>query len=202
MRRRIGLGRNNLGSAYYFPGSYSEALKHYDDAMNVVDENPLAKWSDYWRQITNVNRATLFQRLGRYEKALQIYRQVEQSSKTLTANDRAHLSANLGTLYRRLGDPYKALDTYRIAQQLYSGQHDADGEIAVLKNLGIVYALDMEDLARAQTIFKTGLVLAQKTHNRREEMQAHLYLGETFFRAHSLPATRAEFDRSLSHRRH
>ncbi|MBZ5681082.1 MAG: tetratricopeptide repeat protein [Acidobacteriia bacterium] len=187
---------NNLGSSYYFPGSYSEALQRYDEAMNLVNRSAQEKWSDYWRQITNFNRATLFQRLGRYERTLQIYRQVEASSKTLTAGDRAHLYANLGTLYRRLGDPYKALDAYRLAQQLYSEQHDADGEIAVFKNIGIVYALDMEDLNRAQTIFRNALTLAQKTRNRREEMQAHLYLGETLFRSHSLLAAHNEFNRS------
>jgi CHAT domain-containing protein len=187
---------NNLGSSYYYPGSYSEALHRYDEAMSLVDRNSSAKWSDYWRQITSFNQATLFQRLGRYEKALQIYRLVEQSSKSLTLSDRAHLYANLGALYRRLGDPYKALDIYREAQRLYSEQHDAGGELTVIKNIGIVYALDMENLKRAQQIFKSAISLAQKAQNRREEMQSHLYLGETLFRAQNSSAARAEFQRS------
>ena len=187
---------NNLGSAYFFPGDYSQALRRYEEAMATVDRNPNAKWNDYWKQITNINQATLYQRLGRFERALLIYRQVETSSRTLTASDRAHMQANLGTLYRRLGDPYKALDNFRGAQQLYSRQHDADGEIAVLKNIGIVYALDLEDLPRAAGIFKQALALAEKTRNRREQMQAHLYLGETELRAHLLARARAEFGRA------
>jgi len=186
---------NNLGSAYYFPGSYSEALKNYDVAMNLVDQNTQATWSDYWRQITSFNQATLFQRLGRYEKALQIYRQVEKSSKSLTPSDRAHLYANLGALYRRLGDPYKALDIYQAAQRLYSEQHDVGGELAVLKNTGIVYALDMEDLPRAKEIFGSSIELAERTRNRREEMKSHLYLGETLFRMHSSSDARMQFER-------
>ena len=55
---------NNLGSSYYFPGSYSEAMHRYDAALTLVEQNSRAKWSDYWRQITNFNQATLLQRLG------------------------------------------------------------------------------------------------------------------------------------------
>jgi tetratricopeptide (TPR) repeat protein len=189
---------NNLGSAYFYPGRYSEASRRYDDAMTLVNQNPAAKWSPYWRQITSFNQATLYQRLGRYERAMQIYREVEQSSKDLTASDRAHLFANLGALYRRLGDPYKALDIYRAAQKLYSEQHDAAGELTVTKNIGIVYALDMEDLTQAKRFFGSAILLAQKAHNRREEMQAHLYLGETLFRSKDFANAKEEFDSSKS----
>ena len=112
--------------------------------------------------ITSFNQATLYQRLGRYERAMQIYREVEQSSKDFTASDRAHLFANLGALYRRLGDPVQALDIYRAAQKLYSEQHDAAGELTVTKNIGIVYALDMEDLTQAKLFFSSAILLAQR----------------------------------------
>lgn len=189
---------NNLGSAYYFPGNYSDALRRYDEAMHVVEQNGSAKWGGYWRQITSFNQATLYQRLGRYEKAMEIYRQVNAASKDLTASDRAHLQANLGALYRRLGDPYKALDSYRAAQQFYSRQHDAGGEITVLKNIGIVYALDLDDLRRAESIFTAAMSLSKKTSNRREEMQAHLYLGESYFRARDFKRSLDEFQSSLA----
>lgn len=189
---------NNLGSAFYFRGSYEESMRSYDRALVLVNANASAQWSDYWLQLTKFNQATLFQRLGRYTLALRIYREVEASSKTLTPGDRAHLYANLGTLYRRLGDPYKALETFQAAQQLYSKQHDSDGEIAVLKNIGIVYALDLEELARAGKLFRLALALAEKTHNRREEMQAHLYLGETLLRSLDLTGARKEFEKSRS----
>lgn len=189
---------NNLGSSYYFPGSYSEAMHRYDAAMALVQQNETANWSDYWRQITSFNQATLFQKLGRYEDALQIYRQVEGSSKSLTPGDRAHLYANLGALYRRLGDPYKALDTYRSAQRLYAEQHDAAGELTVLKNVGIVYALDMEDLRQAEKMFLSAIRLAHGTNNKREEMQAQLYLGETLFRGGVFPQAKIAFEHAYA----
>jgi CHAT domain-containing protein/Tfp pilus assembly protein PilF len=187
---------NNLGSARYFRGSYSEAMRDYESALSMVNNNASAKWSSYWLQITRFNQATLLQRLGRYDGALRVYREVEASSKALTDSDRAHLEANLGTLYRRLGDPYKAMDAYVAAQKLYAKQHDADGELAVLKNVGIVFALDLGDLSHAASIFHSALMLAENTHNRREEMQAHLYLGETLFRSHALPLAQQEFKRA------
>jgi CHAT domain-containing protein len=187
---------NNLGSAHYFLGSYAEAMGAYEKAMSIVQNNTSTKWSDYWLEITRFNQATLLQRLGRYAAALHVYREVQASSKALSVGDRAHLQANLGTLYRRLGDPYKAMDAYLSAQKLYSRQHDADGEIAVLKNIGIAYALDLNDLSRAASIFRSAVALAEKTRNRREEMQAHLYLGETFFRSQALTPARQEFERA------
>ena len=185
---------NNLGSALYFEGKYLEALQSYNNAEHALSEISTEKWREYWRQVTDFNQATLFQRLGRYDKALEIYRGVEASSKTLTVGDRAHLNANLGTLYRRLGDPWKALEEYGKAQSLFARERDADGEIGVLKNIGIVYALDLHDLHKAQSIFNRALSLARVTKNRREEMQGHLYLAETYLQQSSAQLAKAEFE--------
>jgi len=188
---------NNLGTADYFPGKYLEALRAYESALAIVDQNPGQPWSNYWRQITEINEATVYQRLGRYQRALEIYQRVEKSSKSLTAGDRAHLLTNLGALYRRLGDPRKALDSYRAALDLYSKQHDADGEISVLKNIGIVYALDQGDLTLAQQFFQRALTRAVETRNQREEMQGHLYLGETFLRKRAVRTGHEQFQLAL-----
>jgi CHAT domain-containing protein/tetratricopeptide (TPR) repeat protein len=188
---------NNLGSAFYFRGMYSEALTNYDIAMNEVRGSAAQPWSVYWNQITNFNEATLYQRLGRYGRALDIYKQVESSSRTLDVSDRAHMFANLGTLYRRLGDPWKALASYRQATELYKMQKDADGELSVLKDLGIVYALDLGDLPKAEQIFRRALWLAQNAHNQRQQMQVHLYLGETLLRKNAPKAAQPELGLAL-----
>lgn len=184
---------NNLGTADFYPGKYLQALREYETALKIIEENPHSSWSDYWRQITRINAATVYQRLGRYQRALEIYQGVEQSSKGLTPSDRAHLLTNLGALYRRLGDPWKALDQYQAALGLYARQQDADGEISTLKNMGIVYALDQGDLSGAQQFFERALQRAVQTHNWREEMQAHLYLGETFLRKGAVAPSGKQF---------
>lgn len=185
---------NSLGSAFYFQGKYLEAMRSYQDAMHILDQSSAETWSGYWRQITSFNEATLYQRLGRYETALKIYQQLETSSGKFTPDDRAHLLVNLGALYRRLGDPWEALSTYRSAQNIYARVHDADGRISVLKNIGIVHALDLDDLVRARQIFEQARELANRTKNRREEMQAHLYLGETMLRQNLLQSAQRELE--------
>jgi tetratricopeptide (TPR) repeat protein len=192
---------NNLGNAYYFPGNYLKALRAYDDALEIAESHSTEPWSDSWRQITKINQATLYQRLGRYQSALQIYKQVGTSSKSLSASDQAHLFMNLGVLYRRLGDPWKALDSYQSALALYSKQHDVGEEIQVLENIGIVYALGQNDLGKAQQMFERSLARAAETHNERQQMQGHLYLGETRLRKGDLRTGRDEFELALAQAR-
>lgn len=189
---------NNRGSAYFFQGKYLEAQRDYESATHALAQNKRQSWTPYWEQITDFNQATLYQRLGRYEKALQIYRDVRDAfDKDLSPSDRAHLLTNLGALYRRLGDPVKALESYQSALDLYSRQRDADGEIGTLKNIGIVNAMDVGKLDKAREVFGQALTLAQKSHNRREEMQAHLYLGETLLRKGELQNSSTEFQTAL-----
>jgi len=192
---------NNLGNAFYFPGQYLEALRAYQEAWQIVERHTSDPWDNEWRQITRINQATLYQRLGRYQSALEIYRQLGPLSQRLNGSDRAQLLTNLGALYRRLGDPWKALDSYRAALDLYSKQHDSAGEISVLKNIGIVYALDQGDLVKAQQFFARSLAQARDTHNQREQMQAHLYLGESLFRKRDLPSGREQFRIALAQAR-
>jgi CHAT domain-containing protein/tetratricopeptide (TPR) repeat protein len=187
---------NNIGSAYYFEGKYFEAMQSYDSAQQALGGIKDTKWQVYWRQITEFNQATLFQRLGQYERALEIYKRIETSTSTMTSSDRAHVEGNLGTIYRRLGDPWKALQAYQNAQSWYAKERDSDGEIGVLKNIGIVYALDLNDLRNAQRVFEQVLQLASSRKNRREEMQGHLYLGETFLQSRLVTRARSEFDRA------
>lgn len=189
---------NNLGGLFYLRGEYHETLVRYEQALQILDRSGDAKWVPYWRQITNFNEATLYQRLGRYQKALEIYREVQTHPTGFSSGDRAHVLANVGTLYRRLGDPLKALQMYRAAQALYLTAHDADGEISVLKNIGIVYALDERDYSKGASTFRTVQSLAGKTTNRREAMQTHLYLGETLFRAKALKPAEQEFETALA----
>jgi len=190
--------QNNLGGVYFFTGQYLEGQQAYQAAQKILRSRSGESWVDYWKQITSINEATLYQRLGRNQRALEIYQQVQASSKAISAGDRAHLLTNLGVLYRRLGDPYKAIDSYQRAVDLYSHQHDFDGEISTLKNLGIVYALDLGDLVRARKYFERALALATRAGDLREVVQAHLYLGETNLREKKLTAARQEFGAALA----
>jgi tetratricopeptide (TPR) repeat protein len=189
---------NNLGSVYYYQSKYSESFGAYDAAMQHLEKSKGEPWAAYWRQITLLNLGALYQKLGNYQRALAVNKDLERSPQGLTNGDLGHLYANLGVIYRRLGDPEKALDEYRKARQSYALEHDVDGEIGVLKNTGIVLALDMGRLQDALANFNSVRALAEKSKDRREAMQSLLYRAETLYRMERLPEAKQQFEAALA----
>jgi hypothetical protein len=89
-----------------------------------------------------------------------------------------------------MGDPYKALDAYGRARPMFAG--DIDGELGVLKNRGIVLALDLGRLDEARATFADAYARATSAGNAREALQAQLYGAETQLRlGHSSEASRS-----------
>src|SRR5216684_81713 len=189
---------NNLGTVFNFQGRYLDALKAYEAAMDRVNRAAGEPWAARSRQGTTNNLATLFQRLGREDKALELYRQSQQAPQALKASEEAQLYANLGVMYRRLGDPVKALEAYRQAEAVFARRGHKDGQLGVLINIGNAQALDLGDVAGALESFTNALALAEQTQNRRKAMQAHLYRGESFFRLNQMDSARKEFDTALA----
>ena len=97
-----------------------------------------------------------------------------------------------------MGDPEQALKSYRLADRFYAKEKDVDGELGVLKNSGIVLALDLGRLPEALKTFDQARALAEKTNNQREAMQALLYRGETLYRMDKLPEAEKEFTAALA----
>jgi CHAT domain-containing protein len=190
---------NNLGIVYYYQAKYSEALRTYEAAMRDVEKSAGEPWTATWRQYTLLNMATLYQRLGNDQRAIQTYNDIlDHPTENLTPRDVGHIHANLGVLYRRLGDAEQALKSYRLAETFYAREKDADGELGVLKNTGIVEALDLGRLPDALKTFDRVRALAERTGNQREAMQAVLYRGETLYRMDRLPEAEKEFAAALA----
>lgn len=173
---------NNLGNVYYYQAKYSEALRTYESSAALVEKNSGEQWAAAWRKLTRLNLATLYQRLGNDQRAISIYYEELNSPRDLAPREIAHVLANLGILYRRLGDGPEALKNYHDAEHWYAIQKDVDGELGVLKNIGIVLALDLGRLPDALATFDRAHALAKKTGNQREIMQALLYRAETLYR--------------------
>lgn len=189
---------NNLGNVYYYQAKYSEALRTYEAALPYVEKSSGQEWEGTWRRITRLNLATLYQRLGNDQRAIAIYHEVLDSPRGLSDREIAHVLANLGILYRRLGDAEEAIKSYHYAETRYSRQKDVDGQLGVLKNIGIVLALDLGRLKDALKTFDRAFALAEKTKNQRESMQARLYRGETLYRMDRLPEAQQEFEAALA----
>ncbi|HEX3093090.1 MAG TPA: CHAT domain-containing tetratricopeptide repeat protein [Candidatus Angelobacter sp.] len=190
---------NNLGSVYFYQAKYSEALRTYESALQYVEKAGAEPWVALWRQLTQLNLATLYQRLGNDQRAIKIYNDIlAHPNKDLTPRDVAHVDANMGAIYRRLGDPKQALDFYGYADEYYAKEKDIDGELGVLKNSGIVLALELSRFQDALKTFDRVRTLAEKTKSQREAMQAVLYRGETLYRMGKLEDAQKEFAAALA----
>ncbi|HEY1938355.1 MAG TPA: CHAT domain-containing protein [Candidatus Angelobacter sp.] len=189
---------NNLGVVYYYQAKYSEALRTYESALQSIDKVGTEAWTPLWRQFTLINLATLYQRLGNDQRAIKIYNDILAHPAKITPRDLGHLNTNLGALYRRLGDPQNALKYYGYADEYYAREKDVDGELGVLKNSGIVQALELGQLQDALKTFDRVHVLAERTKNQREAMQAVLYRGEALYRMGKLPQAEKEFNAALA----
>jgi CHAT domain-containing protein/Tfp pilus assembly protein PilF len=190
---------NNLGSVYFYQAKYSEALRTYESALQYVEKAGAEPWAAIWRQLTQLNLATLYQRLGNYQRAIKIYNDIlAHPDKGLTPRDIGHMDANMGAIYRRLGDPKQALVFYGYADEYYAKEKDIDGELGVLKNSGIVLALDLGRFQDALKKFDAARALAEKTKSPREAMQAVLYRGETLYRMGKMEDAQKELAAALT----
>ncbi|HEV7921830.1 MAG TPA: tetratricopeptide repeat protein, partial [Thermoanaerobaculia bacterium] len=172
----------NLASVDFFTGRYSEAAANYDAAGRTIEEHRSEDWTKRRRRILLANRATLDQRLGRYDEALAAYRLALDDAAAVRPEEHAQMLVNLGVVYRRLGDPYKALAAYDQALDLFARNELLDGELGVLKNRGIVLALDLGQLGEARATFADALARATAAGSHREALQARLYGAETALR--------------------
>jgi CHAT domain-containing protein len=189
---------SNIGNVYFFQGKYLDALQSYQLALRRVAETAADPWNPSRRQLVLANLAILYQQLGQYRKALEYYQLAQTAGAALPPNEYAQLLSNAGTIYRRLGDPVKALRTYQAAQDLFAREQLSAGQIHVLQNIGIAYALDLHDMPRALDAFAQALKLAAATSNRRETVLAHLFRGEALYRMDRIAEAGRDFDLALA----
>jgi CHAT domain-containing protein/tetratricopeptide (TPR) repeat protein len=174
---------NNIGNVYFALGSYGDAFDRYRTALERLGGTEKEPWFASRRQLTNANLAVLYQGIGEYRRALQFYKEMGSDGKALPPVEQAQMLANMGTLYRRLGDPVTALETYRSAQHLYRTHALLAGELAVLNNIGIDYAVELRDYPRAIESFTHALQIGEKSGAKRPAMTSLLYRGETLLRS-------------------
>ena len=188
----------NLANVHFYVGRYADAERLYGEALSLTATAPPdATWVPRRNLLLRVNEASLWQRLGRDQEALAVYREFGRSA-ILRPREQAQMLVNLGVLYRRLGDPVKALETYDEAISLFERDHDVDDELNTVKNRGIVLALDLNRLDEAERSFTSALDTATRLGNRREMLHDRLYRAETRLRLGNEPGAREDFDAGLA----
>ena len=189
---------NNIGNAHFYMGQYAASFAEYSEARKLLRGQESQPWYARNYQLTLTNIAVLYQQLGQHQLALDLYREIQAQPGQLAANVQAQVLTNLAILYRRLGDPVKALENYRTAQVLLEKDPNSAASLYVLHNIGVLQALDGNDLPGALATFTKALALASRTGSRREAVLEHLFLGETLFRLGRAPAATAEFRVALA----
>ena len=189
--------RNNLGSAAYYRGDYGDALGQYQTAYQALAGAARKPWFQSVEQMTLLNLATVFQRLGRHRAALDIYRKLVAEPGGLSPSEAAQFKTNLAVLYRRLGDPWKALAMNEEALKESAKEVQNDRRLSVYINLGILRAVDLNDVKGAEAEFARALALAKASGAARAAMQAHLYLAETHFREGEIARAKADWELAL-----
>lgn len=187
----------NLANVRFFVGRYADAARLYDEALAVTNLATGEPWSAHRRRLILINKATLYQQLGLDQEALDVYGALETAQDELSPRERGEMLVNLGVLYRHLGDPLKALRAYDEARTLFARERAVDAELGALTNRGVVLALDLGQLDEAERTFASALGGATTVGNRREMLQARLYLGETRRRGGRASAAREDFAAGL-----
>lgn len=189
---------NNLGAVHSFRGQYAEAYTAYRTALDRLEGQQGKPWFASSKQLSLGNMAVLYQTLGQDSRALELYRELRQLPIEWEPSVEAQLLTNLAVVYRRLGDPRKALDAYRQARRLFDRDPHAAGLSATLRNIGVVEARDLNEPAAALATFQEALALAERSGNRREAVQEHLFLGETLLRLARFADAESRFQKALA----
>jgi tetratricopeptide (TPR) repeat protein len=186
---------SNLGGVLQMHDRYFEAQQYYERALERTEQSASEPWAAARRTIVRHNLATLYQRVGRYERALDLYAGIA-SGENLTPPEQARLFANMGALYRRLGDPYKAVEIYSRAEALAVAEHDLPLRVGVLINRGIALALDLNRLAEAEATFDEVIRVADSLGDRRQQLHGLLYRAETRRRSQRLEEAEQDFEQA------
>jgi CHAT domain-containing protein/tetratricopeptide (TPR) repeat protein len=186
----------NLGNVYFEQGRYQDAYRSYRTSIDRIEASAQQPWYRRRRQIAVANMAILYQRLGRYQQALDQYLSLDVPGADIPPSQRAQVLANQGTLYRRLGDPVKALQTYREAVALFARERHPFGEVGALKNIGIALALDLGRMPEALDAFaKASRIAATSAASQLPSLQ--LYLAEALRQAGSTSEAQVQFRSAL-----
>jgi len=193
----VALNQTNLGYLAIAVGDYERALWHLAEAESLSREHLDEPWAAEQIRIVRLNRGVVFEKLGAYREALQLYLEMAEESERMEPGHRATLQVNLGVLYRNLGDPVTAVAAFEEAAGIFREQGDEAALSNALLNLALAHHLNLGDLEGAEAAYREALELARHSGDRSEETQDLFYLGELLLQQGRLTEAEMVFSRGL-----
>ncbi|HET9228530.1 MAG TPA: tetratricopeptide repeat protein, partial [Thermoanaerobaculia bacterium] len=145
----------SLGVVQYDSGEPEAALETFNSALVLRDDQPLL--------LTGI--ASIFRDRGEGDKALEIYRQaLDLSRSAKDRNDEANVLQNMASIYLRRGELQEALELYSGALEIHRALGNPAPEARVLSYLGAT-ALYLGDLEQALGYYTRALQLQRELGN-------------------------------------
>lgn len=191
------LNQSNLGVLAIAVGDYERALWHLAEAESRSREHVDEPWAAGQIRLVRLNRGVVFEKLGAYREALQLYLEMADESERMDPGHRAALKVNLGVLYRNLGDPVTAIASFEEAAEIFRELGDEAALSNALLNLALARHLNLGELETAEADYRKALELARRSGDRSEETQDLFYLGELLLEQERLTEARLMFSRGL-----
>lgn len=199
-RSIAGEARNliNLGLNADLAGHYGAALRYYRQAAELAEAHRDQPWAQgrRWRALFNLG--VVYERLGAYREALEIYAELLPAANALPPHEHARLLVNAGTLYRNLGDPVRAAEVYERASTIYAAAGDAGGLALAMLNLALVKHHNLGQLSAAESAYRQALELARTAGDRGREMSILVHLGHLLLDGGRYDEARATFEHCLA----
>lgn len=191
------LNRANLGWLAISEGEYAAALDQLERAEEVARRHQGEPWVAEQLRVIGLNRGVVFEKLGAYREALQLYRQVAAERERMEPSHWAALRVNIGVLYRNLGDPVYAIEAFQEAAEIYRRLGNEAALANVWLNVALAQHRNLRDLEAGERAYLRALELARQAGDRNEEMQASFYLGDLLREEGRLAEAQLAFRRGL-----
>lgn len=124
---------NNIGSAYFYIGNYSQAISYFLKALVIHEKNNNLTGTIF----TNNNIAAIYSMQEKYSEALKLYRKnLEIFENEIYENDKAITYNNIGTVYLELGKNDSAIYYFNLAYDLNIKSKNKSELARVTTNIG------------------------------------------------------------------
>lgn len=165
---------NNTGRVYLDKGDFEKALEHFFVAL----ENAHIEKDTLNLIFINLNIGTLYQRMEKYDKALDFYLVSYELSKLSNSLEGMATAYSIGIVYRIRGDYNKALEYYTRAIPICEKLGKYIDLSNIYSNMSNVY-MQTQKYDKAENVLQKSIKLSSESGFQRQLGIAYANLGKT-----------------------